>query len=151
MFIGREKELRQLNAELSSWKRKTAVLVYGKRRVGKSTLLSEASKSFEGYFNRIANCSIAIAYGIGGNYDRVFVSGNPDYPNYDWYSEKDDITYFPDTGYSVLGSDASPINGYAVLSNYLVTLKGNGTDRQACIANDKKRPITVPCDTSLWR
>ncbi len=48
MFIGREKELRQLNAELSSWKRKTAVLVYGKRRVGKSTLLSEAAKSFEG-------------------------------------------------------------------------------------------------------
>ena len=48
MFIGREKELRQLNAELSSWKRKTAVLVYGKRRVGKTTLLSEAAKSFEG-------------------------------------------------------------------------------------------------------
>ncbi len=48
MFIGREKELRQLNAELSSWKRKSAVLVYGKRRVGKSTLLSEAAKSFEG-------------------------------------------------------------------------------------------------------
>lgn len=48
MFIGREKELGQLNAELSSWKRKTAVLVYGKRRVGKSTLLSEAAKRFEG-------------------------------------------------------------------------------------------------------
>ena len=48
MFIGREKELRQLNAELSSWKRRKAVLVYGKRRVGKSTLLSEAAKSFEG-------------------------------------------------------------------------------------------------------
>ena len=48
MFIGREKELGQLNAELSSWKRKTAVLVYGKRRVGKSTLLSVAAKSFEG-------------------------------------------------------------------------------------------------------
>ena len=48
MFIGREKELRQLNDELSSWKRRTAVLVYGKRRVGKSTLLSEAAKSFEG-------------------------------------------------------------------------------------------------------
>ena len=48
MFIGREKELRQLNAELSSWKRKTAVLVYGKRRVGKTTLLSVAAKRFEG-------------------------------------------------------------------------------------------------------
>ncbi len=48
MFIGREKELMQLKAELSSWKRKTAVLVYGKRRVGKSTLLSVAAKRFEG-------------------------------------------------------------------------------------------------------
>ncbi|WP_353736221.1 ATP-binding protein [Ruminococcus sp.] len=48
MISGREKELRQLNAELSSWKRRTAVLVYGKCRVGKSTLLSEAAKRFEG-------------------------------------------------------------------------------------------------------
>ena len=48
MFIGREKELAQLKSELSSWKRKTAVLVYGKRRVGKSTLIKEAAKSFDG-------------------------------------------------------------------------------------------------------
>ncbi len=48
MFIGREKELGQLTAELSSWKRRTAVLVYGKRRVGKTTLLREAAKSFDG-------------------------------------------------------------------------------------------------------
>lgn len=48
MFIGREKELMQLMKELSSWKRKTAILVYGKRRVGKSTLIAEAAKSFKG-------------------------------------------------------------------------------------------------------
>ena len=48
MFIGREKELAELTAELSSWKRKTAILVYGKRRVGKTTLLLEAAMSFEG-------------------------------------------------------------------------------------------------------
>ena len=48
MFIGRQKELKQLSAELSGWKRKTAVLVYGKRRVGKSTLIKEASKCFDG-------------------------------------------------------------------------------------------------------
>ena len=33
MFIGREKELALLKEELGQWKRKTAVLVYGKRRV----------------------------------------------------------------------------------------------------------------------
>lgn len=48
MFIGRQKELNALTTELSNWKKKTAVLVYGKRRVGKSTLIKEASKSFDG-------------------------------------------------------------------------------------------------------
>ena len=48
MFIGREKELKELKKELSDWNRKTAVLVYGKRRVGKSTLINEAAKSFDG-------------------------------------------------------------------------------------------------------
>ena len=100
---------------------------------GEDNVYIIAKKTFDGYYSRIANCRFAIAYGINGNYDRIFISGNPDYPNFDWYSQKDDITYFPDNGYSVLGSDASPVNGYAVVSNELVTLKGNGTDRQAAI------------------
>ncbi len=48
MFIGRDKELKALSAELSTWKKRTAVLIYGKRRVGKSTLINEAAKRFAG-------------------------------------------------------------------------------------------------------
>lgn len=48
MFIGRQKELNALIDELSLWEKKTAVLIYGKRRVGKSTLIKEASRSFNG-------------------------------------------------------------------------------------------------------
>lgn len=48
MFLGREKELAEIKKELAAWDRKTAVLVYGKRRVGKSTLIHEASKDFDG-------------------------------------------------------------------------------------------------------
>ena len=48
MFIGREKELVTLKNELSSKERKTAILVYGKRRVGKSTLINEAANVFDG-------------------------------------------------------------------------------------------------------
>ena len=48
MFIGREKELQAVQAEISQWNRKSAILLYGKRRVGKSTLIREAAKSFEG-------------------------------------------------------------------------------------------------------
>ena len=47
MFLGREKELKQLRDEFET-SRKSAVLVYGKRRVGKSTLISEAAKGFKG-------------------------------------------------------------------------------------------------------
>ena len=100
---------------------------------GEDNVVITASKLMVGYYDRIANCKFAIAYGIGGNYDRVFISGNPDYPNYDWYSDSNNISYFPDNSYSVIGSDASPITGYAITSNYLVTLKGDGTERQAAI------------------
>ena len=48
MFIGRRKELQAITDELSEWKKKTAILIYGKRRVGKSTLIKEAAKSFNG-------------------------------------------------------------------------------------------------------
>ncbi len=48
MFIGREKELAMLKEELASRGRRTAVLIYGKRRVGKSTLIQQAAQDFPG-------------------------------------------------------------------------------------------------------
>ena len=48
MFIGRTKELREIEKEISCWNKKTAILIYGKRRVGKSTLINEAAKTFDG-------------------------------------------------------------------------------------------------------
>ena len=47
MFIGRKKELGLLRDQLLSNK-KSIVLMYGKRRMGKSTLITEASKDFDG-------------------------------------------------------------------------------------------------------
>jgi AAA+ ATPase superfamily predicted ATPase len=47
MFIGREAELKTLEKQFAAPSR-AAVLVYGKRRVGKSTLISQAAKSFHG-------------------------------------------------------------------------------------------------------
>ena len=47
MFLGREKELAEMEKALSS-DRKTAILIYGKRRVGKSTLIRQAAKDFSG-------------------------------------------------------------------------------------------------------
>lgn len=70
MFIGREKELKALSAELSTWKKKTAVLIYGKRRVGKSTLINEAAKVFDG----IVVNHLCVASTFEGNLDLIYKS-----------------------------------------------------------------------------
>lgn len=48
MFIGREKELQALTQELTAWDHRSAILIYGKRRVGKSTLINQAANGFSG-------------------------------------------------------------------------------------------------------
>lgn len=47
MFIGRDKEVTRLVNHFNS-NRKTAVLIYGKRRIGKSTLICHAAEGFDG-------------------------------------------------------------------------------------------------------
>ena len=70
MFIGRGKELKALSAELSTWKKKTAVLIYGKRRVGKSTLINEASKVFDG----IVVNHVCVSSTFEGNLELIYKS-----------------------------------------------------------------------------
>lgn len=80
-------------------------------------------RTLEGYADRINKCTIGTLFGVNGALDRLFVSGNPEYINYDWYSGQYDPTYFTDTSYSMLGSSASAIMGYSVISNYLAAHK----------------------------
>lgn len=82
-----------------------------------------AYRTVAGYRDRVTKCTIGTLFGVGGAADRIFVSGNPDYPNWDFYSERYDATYFPDTGYSALGSSSSAIVGYAIVNSYLATFK----------------------------
>ena len=70
MFIGRENELKALSAELSEWRKKTAVLIYGKRRVGKSTLIREAAKVFDG----IVVNHLCITSTFEGNLELIYKS-----------------------------------------------------------------------------
>ena len=90
---------------------------------GEDNVSITACRTVERYVDRINHCTFGILYGVNGAQDRLFVSGNPDYKNYDWFSQKDDPTYFADTSYSYLGTSASAIVGYSVISNYLATHK----------------------------
>ena len=90
---------------------------------GEDNVKITAYRTVEGYADRINKCSIGILYGVGGSQDRLFLSGNPDYANYDWFSEQFNPQYFADTSYSRLGSDKGTIIGYSIVNNYLATHK----------------------------
>lgn len=62
MFIGRKKELKQLNEKLAN-DRFESILIYGRRRIGKTELIREAAKGFDGTFIYFE----ALDSTIGGN------------------------------------------------------------------------------------
>ena len=73
--------------------------------------------------DQINHCRHAILYGVKGAMDRVFMAGSKEEPNVDYWSQWNDPTYFGDTWYGMLGQESSPIVGYSVLSDALVTHK----------------------------
>ncbi len=80
------------------------------------------SKTVTGYADTIQKCRFGIWFGAGEN-TRVFLSGNPDYKSWDFHSGLYDPTYFPDTGYTRIGSDASAIMGYLRQYDSLLVIK----------------------------
>ena len=95
-----------------------------------------ASRTVEGYADRINKCCIGIQFGVNGASDRLFLSGNPDFVNYDWYSGLNDPGYWPDTGYSVLGQSDSAIVGYSVVNARLAAHKNGQDAERNCIVRE---------------
>ena len=75
-------------------------------------------------------------YGVNGAADRLFVSGNAQYRNYDWYSGMNDPTYWADTAYAVLGTQQSAIVGYSIVNERLATHKDNMEDGRNVIIRE---------------
>lgn len=103
---------------------------------GQDNVKITAYRTVEGYQDRINKCTIGILFGINGGADRLFLSGNPTYINYDWYSGQYDPTYFPDTGYAMLGNDSSAIVGYSIISNYLAAHKDESENTQSILLRE---------------
>lgn len=81
----------------------------------------------------INKCTTGVLWGMGG-YNRLFVTGNPDYPNRDFVSDFTDgtlglPTYFPENMYALAGQDNTRIIGYLYSGDSLAILKEeNGQD-----------------------
>ncbi len=95
----------------------------------------EFSKTIPGYADRIGKCRTAIVWGVGGSSDRIVATGNPDYPNQDFICGFNDGTYWPDTGYQVVGTEETAIVGYRRLGEYLaISRKTTGRTLQCLFA-----------------
>ncbi len=74
-------------------------------------------KAVEGHAESIGKCRFGVLYGAGGNADRLFLSGNPDTPEMEYYSYWRDPTYFPDNHYNRVGTSYSAVTGFARVSD----------------------------------
>lgn len=100
---------------------------------GRDNITVTFSCKVEGYAQRIAKCGFGILFGVNGNTDRLFLSGNPDYPNIDFHSEMDDYTYFGDLNTASMGSDSVAIGGYARLSDSTLVIFKEENSQEASI------------------
>ena len=87
----------------------------------------------QGYEERITKCNFGILFGVSGNTDRLFLSGNSNYPNIDFHSEMDDYTYFGDLNTASMGSDSVAIKGYGRLSDSTLVIYKEDTSQEASI------------------
>ena len=95
---------------------------------GEDNIFVIYTKTNEGYKEKIEKCTIAAQFGLGGE-NRIFLSGNPDFVQYDYWSDVYNPTYFPDLNYAIIGSGQTAVMGYLKLGEYLGIVKeGNGQD-----------------------
>ena len=94
------------------------------------------SKTRSGYADRIDRCDVAAVFGVNGAPDRIFVTGNPEFPNLDYYSQYNDPTFFGDTWYCQLGQNDAGVVGYTILGNRLAAHKGNGAEGRNVIVRE---------------
>lgn len=95
---------------------------------GQDNVKITASKTREDYADSVNKCTVFSVYGVGGAADRVFLSGNPNKPGFDYYSGFEDPTFFPDTNYTKISRDGSQIVNYAILNNTLAAFLDGSTD-----------------------
>ncbi|MFC0235492.1 hypothetical protein [Fictibacillus phosphorivorans] len=98
-----------------------------------------AYKTQAGFSDRIKKCTIHALFG-GANDTRVFVSGNPDFPNQMWRSGLYDATYFPENGFYKIGSEREKITGFAKQYDYLVIEKENSKGNMQYQLNEGGEP-----------
>lgn len=85
---------------------------------GKDNVVIEFSKSVAGYINRIQECTIAKVFD-----NRVFFSGNENFPNAVFHCSLNNPSYISDLDYYECGTEENPIKALVVGNNLLWVFK----------------------------
>ena len=86
--------------------------------IGKDNVIIEFTKTVTGYADRIENCTVAKVFD-----NRVFFSGNEDYPNAVFHCKLNNPAYISDLDYYECGSEENPIKSLVVGNNLLWVFK----------------------------
>ena len=81
---------------------------------GRDNVKIKFKKTVQGYREKILNCTMLQVFD-----NRVFFSGNEDYPNTVWHCSLNDPSYVSDLDYYFDGMDRSPIRGMVAGNNAL--------------------------------
>lgn len=85
---------------------------------GQDNVSIQFRKTVQGYRDRINKCTLLQVFD-----NRVFFSGNQDYPNTIWHCSLNDPTYCSDLDYYNEGLDLSPVTGMVAGNNALWVFK----------------------------
>lgn len=94
--------------------------------LGQDNVIVDFSKVIEEYPARIDKCSIATVFD-----NRIFFSGNPDYPNAIFHSSLYNPAYISDLDYYECGNSTNKIKKLVVGNNTLWVLKEENQERDA--------------------
>lgn len=90
---------------------------------GQDNISVEFAKTIPEYRKAIEGCTMVQAFD-----NRVFVSGNPDYPNTVWHCSLNDPTYFADTDMYLEGLDDAKVTGMVAGNNALWVFREPSVD-----------------------
>lgn len=98
--------------------RDTGVVTFNNAPEKDSEVIITYSKTNNDYLDRILNCTLLCEFD-----NRIFFSGNPDYPNAVFHCELNDPRYVRDTAYYECGLDLAKIKAIIPGNNVLWVLK----------------------------
>jgi hypothetical protein len=89
---------------------------------GTNNVIITAGKTVSGAPEKVKNCTFSVAFG-GSNDTRMFLSGNPNMPEYAFRSGLYDPTYFPENGFYKY---PERVKGFSKQYDYLVVHREGG-------------------------